>query len=120
MEDNTRQLEIQKVITEHTSATTTEMAEISLSDIPRLAEEIHKLYFPIKPNFINDFKYEEHDIKTNCFKTYCFDYVGDMYTNDEGHRVGSLHTEYVRAFDEEHAILIFEKLHPFVSYDKPY
>jgi len=115
MEENERILEIQKVITEHTSATMTNMAEISLSDIPRLAEEIHKLYYPVKNKFITDFEYEFPEKKS-----YSFDYVDNVTVNADGHRVGSLHTEYITAYDEKHASLIFENLHPDTDYDKPY
>lgn len=52
--------------------------------------------------------------------TFCFDYIGKVFNNGSGQRVGEGKTEYVEAWDEEHAILLFEKLHPDTPYDKPY
>lgn len=116
-DDTIRKLELQKLITEHTSATTTEVVEMSVSDIPRLAEEIHKLYNPVELKFKGDSEYE---YELSGKRSYSFDYIGEVHTNAEGHRVGSLHTEYITAYDEDHAIGIFEKRHPNVDYDKPH
>jgi hypothetical protein len=52
--------------------------------------------------------------------TFNFDYVGKSYRNNDGYWVGDSCTETIKAWDEEHAILKFEKLHPDTPYDEPY
>lgn len=52
-------------------------------------------------------------------KYFYFDYIIKIY-NKKGQRFGEMETEAIEAYDEEHAILLFEKQYPDVSYDPPY
>ena len=53
-------------------------------------------------------------------RTWCFDYIGEVYTDKNGRRLGVPECEEIEAYDEEHAKLLFEKMHPDKSYDHPY
>lgn len=53
-------------------------------------------------------------------KWFHFDYTLKPHRNEEGHLVAFMETESIEAWDEEHATLLFEKMHPGKSFDPPY
>ena len=48
-----------------------------------------------------------------------FDYVARTYLS-EFNRVGEVVTEYIKAYDKEHAILLFKEKHGDTPFDPPY
>ena len=67
-------------------------------------------------------RFARKQVKNRCVagvvkRSFAFDYLGKQSVNEEGRRVAECLTEYIDAYDEEHAILLFKQAHPDTAFD---
>lgn len=53
-------------------------------------------------------------------RSFFFDYIGKVTTNEEGIRLGESLTARIFAYDKEHAIALFKDKYPNEPFDEPY